>query len=354
MNKPQSLEEWLGVINKNFASSGGVVYSSSGSTGEARDIIYTDYVINGAARRTTELLSLVPHRLKSMKAVVLWGYGLFPPAHFYSLSMSGLGCQVYPFGSGRNFPTDPKIDKIHRISPNILVGMPSYLVKIANCLDDKRMLQNVRKSLKFIVTGGEVLTSDIRRRLEDIYGVRVYDHYGMLQAPMVAGDCIYGHKHISKEYTPEILTNSGDVKDWGEGILLLSSNRAWEGVSMKRLNTQDRARLYRCRCNIKTTCVEVLGCNNLTRKVRGQLVDFDKLFYLLDNSGFAGNYYFEVISDPTDSIYIHINNNVDVSNFYSLLNNTLPVKYEVLIEDSLKVPRGLTEKEQRLVFRRQI
>ena len=69
----------MGVINKNFASSGGVVYSSSGSTGEARDIIYTDYAINGAARRTTELLSLVPHRLKSMKAVVLWGYGLFPP-----------------------------------------------------------------------------------------------------------------------------------------------------------------------------------------------------------------------------------------------------------------------------------
>ena len=245
MNELQSLEEWLNVINKNFVSSGGIVYSSSGSTGEARDVIYTDYVINGAARRTTELLSLVPHRLKSMKAVVLWGYGLFPPAHFYSLSMSRLGCQVYPFGSGRNFPTDPKVDKIHKISPNILVGMPSYLIKIASCLDDKRMLQNVRESLRFVVTGGEILTSDIRKRLEDMYGVRVYDHYGMLQAPMIAGDCIYGHKHISKEYTPEILTSSGHIESWGEGTLLLSSNSVWERVSMKRLNTQDRVKPYK-------------------------------------------------------------------------------------------------------------
>lgn len=354
MNESQSLEEWLSVINKNFVSSGGIVYSSSGSTGEARDVIYTDYVINGAARRTTELLSLVPHRLKSMKVVVLWGYGVFPPAHFYSLSMSRLGCQVYPFGSGRNFPTDPKVDKIHKISPNILVGMPSYLIKIASCLDNKRILQNVRESLRFVVTGGEVLTSDIRKRLEDMYGVRVYDHYGMLQAPMIAGDCIYGHKHISKEYTPEILTSSDHIESWGEGTLLLSNNSVWEGVSMKRLNTQDRVKLYKCKCDTETTCVEVLGRDNLTYKVRGQLIDFDKLFYLLDNSGCVGDYYFEVISDPTDSIYIHIDNNVDAPNLRSLLNNTLPVKYEVLKEDSLKIPRGITEKEQRLVFRRQV
>lgn len=354
MNKPQSLEEWLDVINKNFASSGGVVYSSSGSAGEARDIIYTDYVINGAARRTTELLSLVPHQLKSMKAVVLWGYGLFPPAHFYSLSMSGLGCQVYPFGSGRNFPTDPKVDKIHKVSPNILVGMPSYLLKIANCLDTKKLLQGVRGSLRFVVTGGEILTSDTRRRLEYVYGVRVYDHYGMLQAPMIAGDCRYGHKHVSKEYTPEVLTNSGSIEGWGEGVLLLSSNSAWEGVSMKRLDTQDRVRLYKCKCDAETACVEVLGRNNLSRKVRGQLIDFDELFYILDNSAFVGGYYFEVISDPTDSIYIHVDSSTNISKLHSVLNDALPVKYNVLLEDSLKIPIGLTEKERRLVFRQQI
>ncbi len=79
---------------------GGVVYSSSGSTGEARDIIYTDYVINGAARRTTELLSLVPHRLKSMKAVVLWGVWSISTRALLLVIYERVGLSSVPFWVG--------------------------------------------------------------------------------------------------------------------------------------------------------------------------------------------------------------------------------------------------------------
>ena len=102
------------MINDKLEKYGGIVFSSSGSTGKSKSIIYNERVIKNANRRLRELLKLTPLK-HSSKIVILWGYGLFPPAYYYTMQLSRMGNRVYPLGSGKNYPTNLKLREIHKI-----------------------------------------------------------------------------------------------------------------------------------------------------------------------------------------------------------------------------------------------
>src|SRR5690606_17150433 len=151
-------------------------------------------------------------------------------------------------------------------------------------------------------TGGEILNARLRENVAKIFGVPIYDHYGMLQAPMIAGECKDHRLHIIDEYRPEVLTSQNTISTTGKGILLLSSDTVWSPLRMNRLKTNDIVTLNEagCRCGFRTPSIVVHGRANMVHKVRGQQIDFNELMYSLNNSGFGESYFFEVIKNPTD------------------------------------------------------
>lgn len=122
-----NIEEWHKYINTNFYRKGGIVFSSSGTTGISKSIIYPNKTIKNANKRLKELMSLTPITPNS-KIVILWGYGLFPPAYYYTQTFCELGHIVYPLGSGKNYKSELKVRELCQIC-EIIVGMPSYILK---------------------------------------------------------------------------------------------------------------------------------------------------------------------------------------------------------------------------------
>ncbi|MCT4612512.1 MAG: hypothetical protein N4A47_03995 [Clostridia bacterium] len=346
-----NIEEWHNVVNDKLGISGGTIYSSSGSTGNSKSIIYTDDVMNAAVRRTKEFISLTP-LLSNCKIAILWGYGLFPPASFYNRALSEMGNIVYPFGSGRNFPSELKATKLGEIKPKVIIGMPSYILRICNILKEKKLLEKVSEKLEFIITGGEVLTTFYRKTLEEEFGVKVFDHYGMLQAPMIAGECSEGKMHISKEYKSEVLMSDSKISEMGRGILLLSSEKAWFPLELERLNVEDNVILSKdkCSCGYETPTIKIIGRSNLKYKVRGQLVDFDELITRLNVLGFENKYFVEV-KDFNNELIFHISNEISKEKFKEEVNKIISFTYFVESHEKIEFLLTNTGKIKRIIIR---
>lgn len=330
------------LVEKEYANKGGVVYSSSGSTGSGTSILYTEEVINGAIRRLMEIMHLTPLH-SSHKVAILWGFGMFPPAHYYMEAFCRFGNKVFPLGSGKNLSSDKVIYRLHEVLPDVIVCMPSYLLKLCKLLREEYLLEDVKKYLQFIVTGGEVLTDALRNQLKEYLGVKIYDSYGMLQIPMIAGECDEERMHISQEYEAEVFCEDGNIKKSGKGILLLSSKTIWPPLELKRIYTNDITILSSepCKCGCLTPTISILGRSNIKRKVRGQLIDWNIVITTLNSKGFSENYYIAIINDK---VTFHVSKEIDVLEFRKEVNKILAIQFSIKDEKIFEMPLTNTGK----------
>lgn len=324
------------IIQKEYKQKGGVVYSSSGSTGAESSILYTREVVEGSKRRLMELMKLTPLK-PEYKIAILWGFGMFPPAHYYMEAFSEYGNIVYPLGSGKNMSTDKVIYRIHDVLPEVIVCMPSYLLKICQLLESEGLLEDIRCCIRFIVTGGEVLTDSLRQKIQMYLGANVYDSYGMLQIPMIAGECDEKKMHISAEYIAEVLLENGTITKSGNGVLLLSSNTVWPPLMLNHIKTNDLVILSDepCKCGYTTPTVKVLGRSNIKRKVRGQLIDWNLVISTLNRKGFERKYYVMI---ENDNAVFHVPNNVKIDELRKEINRILAIEYRVIVDEDFLMP----------------
>jgi len=337
-----NIEDIHKIIQKEYRNKGGVVYSSSGSTGIESSILYTREVTNGAKRRLMELMRLTP--LKSeYKVAILWGFGMFPPAHYYMEALSEFGNKVYPLGSGKNMSTDKVIYRIHDVLPEVIVCMPSYLLQICQLLEKEHLLNDVKCYIQFVVTGGEVLTNSMRQKIQLYLGVNIYDSYGMLQIPMIAGECDEKRMHISTEYVAEVLGEDGIITKAGKGILLLSSNKVWPPLMLNRIKTNDIVVLSDeiCNCGCTTPTVKVLGRSNLKRKTRGQLIDWNFIISSLNRKGFEGQYYIMI---ENENVVFHVPDSMKIDELRNELNRLLAIKFLITVDQNFSIPVTRTGK----------
>ncbi len=346
-----STEEWHEYINSKFYKRGGIVFSSSGTTGISKSIIYPSNTIKNANKRLKELMKLTPLQ-KNSKIVILWGYGLFPPAYYYTQTFCEMGHIVYPLGSGKNYGSELKVRELHNILPDVIVGMPSYILKICNILEKEGYLKDISAKIKFVVTGGELLTDGIRNKIEKMLNTKIYDSYGMLQVPMIAGECRCGNLHLSKDYNAEVLVDDLIIKENGTGILLLTSNNIFSKVKMKRFMTNDIVILdnIRCKCGHFTKTIKILGRKNNIQKIKGQVINFDELLHHLDYSGFDGEYYIEIIKEPTDTVNFHVSKKVNIEKFKKNVEDVVSFTFAIVIDNNFSVLTTNSEKANRIII----
>lgn len=350
-NKIISIAEWEKQLNQHVEKNGGIMFSSSGSTGNSKNVIYDNDIICNANRRLLEVMKLTPLKEHS-KIVMLWGYGLFPPAYYFTRTFSESGHIVYPLGSGKNYPTELKADRLIEILPDIVIGMPSYIIKIGELLIEKGYMDEIRKNIKFFVVGGEVLTEILRKKIENMYGCRVYDNYGMLHIPMIAAECEYSNIHLSEEFVAEVLKEDGTISDEGIGTLLLSSSTVSTGLEMNRVNTEDIVELRKvnCACGCKTKSIRVLGRSSYNIKVKGNTVDLQLLINDLDKiEEIQGKYYLEIIKNPVDEFIVHIDVKVDFEKMKPVFEKYIHFNYKISRENNITIPTTQTGKQKKII-----
>lgn len=344
-----SIEEWCRFLNVNMRA-GGMVYSSSGSTGSGRSLLYSHTVYRGAVRRTKEFCAMLPLE-SGFRVGMMWGYGLFPPAQYYSTALSELGCRVYPLGSGKNLATALKIVRLAEVPQDVYIGMPSYLLHVGRELVAADLLEKAAARLKFLITGGEVLTPALRHKLEGLFGVKVYDHYGMLQAPMIAGECRMQANHVSKEYVAEVLTSDGVVAAYGKGNLLLSSKKAWYPYLLPRLQTNDLVEIVRgvCACGSHRSTLKIHGRIDFILKVRGQVIAFPDIFAALSKQGLE-DYFFEIHKSSTDALILHIPAMAAQEPLIEILIRYIPVTFHIKVDEPFAPPQTDTGKPLHIIW----
>lgn len=188
------------------------------------------------------------------------------------------GLSVFPLGM---YDTAKRVELMKRFRPRAIIGTTSYLGHLAEQAgDDTEDL-----GLEILLTGAEAASNAWFRRLEDRFGARAFDRYGLSQ---MATDHMFSCEHgVGTADRPGTLHNidpyvllevvdpetGRQVADGERGEIVLTSLYR-EAVPMIRCRTKDTA-VYRaagaCRCGRAFSGIEIGTVARLddVKKVKG-------------------------------------------------------------------------------------
>ena len=169
------------------------------------------------------------------------------------------------------------VDLMRKLQVTLLAGLPLQALLIAETAE----LLGYKPDrdfphLRAIGTGGEPLFSGRKKMLEGIWGVPVFDHYGMTEIGAAVLDCEFGQPHpLEDDYIFELLDKDTktDVKPGQVGYLVVTTLKR-RATPIIRYLTGDRARVVerKCPCR-KDMSLEIRGRREDTIAVGSRLLD---------------------------------------------------------------------------------
>src|SRR4051812_22596430 len=115
--------------------------------------------------------------------------GVHPVAHLYARAAINLGIGTIWCGAGTNTPSETQLELIDQLKPTIWIGMASYGLHLAN-VAEARGFNLAASTVKKLIVAAEPLSPVKREKLERAWGAQVFDHFGMTEAALVAGETI--------------------------------------------------------------------------------------------------------------------------------------------------------------------
>ena len=176
-----------------------LVFKTSGSTGVPATIIYDDDAIDvssavAACRtfaRKEDLHSFLSHGKKT--AGVFADYGFYLACGMSKYLQLQSPRQNTKININVNAPEEEIITKLNEFSPAMLSGYPSNLALLAN-FDELNIHPDV------VITGGELLTDEIRTKLQKKFGCYVQTHYSCTEGGELACECSEKHLHLNEDW----------------------------------------------------------------------------------------------------------------------------------------------------------
>lgn len=224
------------------------LHASSGTTGAATVIFHTAKDLRTWAdlvARCFHLVGVRPHDVFQNMS----GYGLFTGGLGIHYGAERLGCLTIPAGAGNSkrqvkLLQDFQVTTIHII--------PSYALHLATVFEGLG-LDPHDLPLKTALIGAEPHTEEVRRRIEDIYGLKAYNSYGLseMNGPGVAFECPQQNgMHLWEDaFLPEIIdpVTLEPVAEGQVGELVLTTLTR-EGMPILRYRTRDLTRFLPGTC----------------------------------------------------------------------------------------------------------
>jgi phenylacetate-CoA ligase len=220
------------------------IHASSGTTGKPTVVGYTREDIAtwaGLVARSIQAAGGSP----GMKVHVAYGYGLFTGGLGAHYGAEALGCTVIPISGGQ---TEKQVQLIQDFEPEIIMVTPSYILSLlvafrAQGIDPRGT------SLRIGIFGAEPWTEAMRREIEESFGIRAVDIYGLseVMGPGVAQEYARtqdGPTIWEDHFYPEIVDpETGAVlPDGSEGELVFTSLTK-QAMPVVRYRTRDLTRL---------------------------------------------------------------------------------------------------------------
>ena len=186
--------------------------------------------------------------------LVRFPYAISAIAHLIHAGAQLAGACVIPASS--RTPVTPfrrVVELLRKLEVTVMACLPLQAVLIAETAEMLGLMpERDFPALRAICTAGEPLPPGRRHLLEEIWGVPVFDNYGLTETGVLAMDCEYGRCHPREEsFLFEVLSPdlTGPVSPGGVGMLVVTTLHR-EAMPLVRYLTGDRAALTEedCAC----------------------------------------------------------------------------------------------------------
>ncbi|MDA3930240.1 MAG: phenylacetate--CoA ligase [Prolixibacteraceae bacterium] len=262
------------------------LHSSSGTTGTPTVIFHNQHDIASWANLTARSLFSAGVREEDVFQNIC-GYGLFTGGLGFQYGIERLGALSIPAGAGNSIR---QIKLMQDYGTTAIHAIPSYLGHLHEVFESEGLDPKKDTKLRLMVIGAEPHTEDTRRRIEELYGVKAFNSFGLseMNGPGVAFECEYQNGlHIWEDsYIVEIVDPKTlqPVADGEIGELVMTTLDR-QAMPIIRYRTRDLTRIIPrdCSCGRTHRMLDritgrsddmfiIKGCNVFPMQIEGVLM----------------------------------------------------------------------------------
>lgn len=267
------------------------LHSSSGTTGNPTVVYHNRHDLDSWANLMARSLYSAGVRDTDVFQNIC-GYGLFTGGLGFQYGVEKLGCLSIPAGAGNSLR---QIKLMRDFGTTVAHAIPSYLGRLSDVFKEEGLDPRRDTNLRTLVIGAEPHTEEHRRRIEEMFGVKAYNSFGLseMNGPGVAFECTEQNGlHIWEDaYVVEIIDpiTLQPVADGEVGELVMTTLDR-QAMPIIRYRTRDLTRFLPgdCPCGRTHRRIDrisgrsddmfiVKGCNVFPMQVEGILMKFPEV-----------------------------------------------------------------------------
>ena len=163
------------------------LHSSSGTTGNPTVVYHDRHDLDSWANLMARSLYSAGVRDTDIFQNIC-GYGLFTGGLGFQYGVEKLGCLSIPAGAGNSLR---QIKLMRDFGTSVAHAIPSYLGRLFDVFREEGLDPRRDTQLHTLVIGAEPHSEEHRRRIEELFGVKAYNSFGLseMNGPGVAFEC---------------------------------------------------------------------------------------------------------------------------------------------------------------------
>ena len=227
------------------------LHSSSGTTGNPTVVYHNRHDLNSWANLMARSLFAAGVRDTDVFQNIC-GYGLFTGGLGFQYGVEKLGCLSIPAGAGNSLR---QIKLMRDYGTTVAHAIPSYLGRLFDVFKEEGLDPRKDTKLHTLVIGAEPHTEEHRQRIEEMFGVKAYNSFGLseMNGPGVAFECteqnglhIWEDAYVVEIIDPKTLQPVAD----GEIGELVMTTLDRQAMPVIRYRTRDLTRFLpgECKC----------------------------------------------------------------------------------------------------------
>ena len=175
------------------------LHSSSGTTGNPTVIYHNRHDLGSWANLMARSLFAAGVRDTDVFQNIC-GYGLFTGGLGFQYGVEKLGCLSIPAGAGNSLR---QIKLMRDFGTTVAHAIPSYLGRLYDVFKEEGLDPRNDTQLHTLVIGAEPHTDEHRRRIEEMFGVKAYNSFGLseMNGPGVAFESSEGMPKMSLRFS---------------------------------------------------------------------------------------------------------------------------------------------------------
>ena len=239
-----------------------LIFKTSGSTGNPAIILYDkqniDVASAVAAFRTFARKEDFDAFMKNGKktAGVFANYGFYLACGMSRYLQLNMPKKQTKITIDVNEKEEEIIRRLNEFKPAMLSGYPSNLAVLAD-YDELKITPNV------VITGGELLTDEIRNKLENKFNCYVQTHYSCTEAGEIACECSEKHLHINEDWViVEAVDKNNNPVPYGtlsDKVLITNLSNYIQPFIRYELTDRVIVHNEKCKCGKNTLWLEIEG-----------------------------------------------------------------------------------------------